>query len=104
MPKWKIIIPVLIVIVVGLIAYLQMTGRQEAGPTVPAGGEAAADLGGEMDVTGDEDVDVQVDALIDALNDEADLEEADAGDGSDAVSALGEGEDESELFTVEEYE
>ncbi|MEA3249921.1 MAG: hypothetical protein U9Q03_06255 [Patescibacteria group bacterium] len=104
MPKWKIIIPVLIVIVVGLVAYLQMTNKEEVGPIVPAGDEAVAELGGEMDVTGEEDVDVQVDALIDSLLDEAAMEETDAGDGSDVVSALEEGEDETELFTVETYE
>lgn len=105
MPKWKIILPVLIVIVVGLVAYLQLTSKQEVGPVVPVGGdEAAADLGGEMDVTGEEDVDVQVDALIDSLLDEAAVEEAEAGDGSDVVTALEEGDDETELFTVEEYE
>lgn len=103
MPKWKIILPVLIVVVVGLVAYMQMTNKEEAGPLVPADG-AAADLGGEMDVTGEEDVDVQVDALIDSLVEEAAMEETDAGDGSDVVSALEEGGDESELFTVETYE
>jgi hypothetical protein len=106
MPKWKIILPVLIVIVVGLVAYMQMTTKEEAGPIVPIvpADEAAADLGGEMDVTGEEDVDEQVDALVDSLLDEAAMEEADAGDGSDVVSTLEEGGDESELFTVETYE
>jgi len=106
MPKWKIILPVLIVAVVGLVAYLQLTTK-EAGPAVPAGGEEAAapaDLGGEMDVTGEEDIDVQLDALTDALMEEAAVEESDAGDGSDAVSALSESESEEELFIVESYE
>jgi len=105
MPKWKIILPVLIVAVVGLVAYLQLTMKEEAGPAIPAPGEeAAADLGGEMDVTGEEDVDVQVDALVNALLDEAAVEESDAGDGSDAVTALSGGESEEELFIVESYE
>ncbi len=105
MPKWKIILPVLIVVVVGLVAYLQLTNRPEGGPATPVpGGEESADLGDGLDVTGDEPVDVQVDALISSLESEAAMEESQAGDVSEVVSSLDEGGDDSELFTVETYE
>jgi hypothetical protein len=102
MPKWKIILPVLIVVIVGLVAYMQMTSQEQVAPAEPMADEPAVTE--EVEITGEEPVDVQVDALVDSLIMEADLEEGAAGDGSDVASDLNQGSDESVLFTVESYE
>lgn len=100
MPKWRIIIPVLIVALVGVIAYLQSSSTQpdaEQQPTAPA------PVTEPLDVTGDEDVDVQVDALIDDLLDEVEVEESEAGDGTAEINSETAGETELDILDVEYY-
>jgi len=101
MPKWRIIIPVIIVALVGVIAYTQMSdGDKESEPAPPAAAPAEETL----DVTGDEDIDVQVDALVDDLLDEASEEEQEAGDGTAEINTETAGETELDILDVEYYE
>ncbi|MFC1638764.1 hypothetical protein ACFL26_00655 [Patescibacteria group bacterium] len=67
MPKWKIIIPVLIVVVVATIGYMQLTGGPGESP--PAAPAADVPEAGSEDLTqvADEPVEDQVDALIESM-------------------------------------
>ncbi|MFH1047150.1 MAG: hypothetical protein V1738_02505 [Patescibacteria group bacterium] len=105
MPKWRIIIPVAIVAIIGVIAYLQVAPHSEPAPppsqpVVPAV-EAPAEE--SLDVTGDEDVEVQVDALVQDLLNEAAEEDTEAGDGSAEIESITAGESELDILDVEYY-
>ncbi|HCC22044.1 hypothetical protein A2480_00120 [Candidatus Uhrbacteria bacterium RIFOXYC2_FULL_47_19] len=125
--KWKIVIPILIVVVVGLAAWLQLAGRSVDRPPVNDGGlvEQVADESSDevsdseamdeelteeeeiesINASGQDEIGAQADALVTALLDEYDETEMAAGDGSDVVDAeLGDGSDDSDIFNVDYYE
>src|SRR3989339_283703 len=114
--KWKMGIPILIVVVVGLAAWLQLAGRSVDRPPIDDGGsvgqvtdepsdevsdsEATVEElteGAELeaiDASGQDEVGVQADALVAALLGEYGETEAAAGDGSDVVGTeSGDGSD-----------
>ena len=125
--KWKVGIPILIVVVVGLAAWLQLAGRSEDRPPVDDGGsiERVADESSDetsdseatdeemteeevieqIDASGQNEIGVQADMLVDALLDEYGETEAAAGDGSTVVAAeRNDGSDDSDIFNVDYYE
>jgi hypothetical protein len=102
MPKWRIIIPVAIVAIVGVIAYMQVssnrTGDQSTAPPVASEPDAA------LDVTGSEDVDVQVDLLLNDLEKELVDEEQRVVADDDETATLVEDESALEMYDVQYYE
>ncbi len=111
MPKWRIIIPVVVVALVGVIAYMQLNGGvtiPDSTPVTeqPTDGETDAGpvLDGPLDVTGEEDVAEQADAMIEELLDELDDEEEIAGDGTAELNTMTVGESDADILDVEYYE
>lgn len=105
MPKWRILIPVLIVAVVGVVAYMQMSSGPSGEPSElpPAAGEPAG-TAADLEVTGDEDVEVQVDALVETMLDELDEEQAAIEAAADDLDALNEGESDVDILNTSYYE
>ncbi|MFH2063314.1 MAG: hypothetical protein ABIJ46_04125 [bacterium] len=106
MGKWKIVVPVLIVAVVGLIAWLQLSGGVE--PQVVPEVEDQVEVSGgapstQPAITGSEGLDVQADALVETMVGEYAESVSAVGDGSDLVDAETGGEADSDIFNVDYY-
>ncbi len=102
MPKWRIIIPVLIVMIIGVIAYM-MTNPSSA-PTdqsTPAAGESN-DI--PLEAVGNEDIGTQAYAMVDELLQELDDEEAESGDGTEEINSITGGESDIDILDVDYYE
>jgi hypothetical protein len=104
MPKWKIIIPVIIVILVGIIAYLQVITRRVTDSISVDERSVKVDELAPLDVTGKEGLDVQTEALINEFLLESENE--DAATIRDDAEIINSNTDESDqqIFDVELYE
>jgi len=104
MPKWRIIIPVLIVAVIGVVAYLQLSSTAPQDLAPPAAEEPVDVADRPLGVTGNEDVGTQADALVDEMLRELDDEQDLAGDGTAEINAETAGESDIQILDVEYYE
>jgi hypothetical protein len=107
MSKWRLIIALLAVLLIGLVAYLlQSAPEQQPADQVPAAvTEPQVDIADRpLDVTGDESVEAQADALIDEMLLEPAEEERSVGEGMSEVRAETAGEEDKEILDVEYYE
>lgn len=97
MQKWKVIIPVIVVVALGAFAYMRMAPRGEA-PAEPSSPAMMAEDTGPS--TGDADVDALVDDIVGTLQAEGAVAESSAEDASIAAEA----DSDAELFTDTYYE
>ncbi|MBU1915731.1 hypothetical protein KKC47_01205, partial [Patescibacteria group bacterium] len=105
MPKWKIFIPVAIVILVGIIAYLQVTSALHDNDSLSAGTESADEVIevklSPLDVTGDEEVEAQIEAWFNELLRELRYEADTIGFNNEDIKMLIDGESDNQLLDVE---
>lgn len=101
MPKWRIIIPVIIVAIVGVIAYMMVApAMPDQQPELAA--EESSDI--PLDVIGTEDIGTQADAVVNELLKGLDDEDLEAGDGTAEIDSVTAGESEFDILDVEYYE
>jgi hypothetical protein len=104
MPKWKIIIPVIIVILVGIIAYLQVITRRVTDSVSVDEKSVKVDELAPLNVTGKEELDVQTGALIDEFLLESENEDAAIIQDDTEIINSNTDESDQQIFDTELYE
>ena len=105
MYKRKIFISVLIVVVIGVIAYLQIVSKSTNQTPPVEEGPALVDVADRpLGVTGDEDIGSQVDAMMTDLLNEPKDELLLVGDNTEDDQIISTGETDSQIIDTEYYE